>query len=75
MAKRQAPVKDLRGMPEADLRAQLSQLQQDLWQRRMKARDGAAQQTHHMPEIRRQIARIHTLLNERRTAAPSAAAR
>lgn len=72
MATTQTPVKDLRTMPEADLRAQLAQLQQDLWQRRMKARDGALPQTHHLPVIRRQIARIHTILTERARSAPPA---
>jgi len=72
MAQPPASVKDLRAIPEADLRAQLAQLQRELWQSRMKAREGALPQTHHLPVLRRQIARVNTVLNERRPAASSA---
>jgi large subunit ribosomal protein L29 len=57
-------VKDLRGMSEADLRAQVGKLRQEIWHSRLKLREGAAQQTHQIRQARRQIARILTILKQ-----------
>ena len=65
MAEKHPSAKTLRELPEAEAQAQLEKLQADLWQQRVKAREGALQQTHLMPLIRRQIARINTILRER----------
>ncbi len=66
MADKRPDAKTLRGLPEGEVRAQLSQLRNELWQGRLKARDGSLQQSHHLPVIRRQIARIETILSEKR---------
>jgi large subunit ribosomal protein L29 len=66
MAESATRAKDLRAVPAADLAAQLAALRQQLWQHRLKARDGSLQQTHQLPMIRRQIARIQTVLREGR---------
>ena len=58
------PAKELRGMTAPDLHGQLEKLRRDLWQLRLKAKDGSLQQTHELAAMRRQIARIHTVLNE-----------
>ncbi len=64
MAERLARVKDLRALPEADIQAQLVKLRQDIWQQRIKSHDGSLQQSHHISILKRQIARIHTVLRE-----------
>lgn len=64
MAQPRPKPKDLRGLPEADLRAQVQALRQELWELRVKARDGALQQTHVLPIVRRQLARVETVLRE-----------
>ena len=69
MATKRIRAKDLRGMSTQELREQMAQLRQDLWQQRMKARDGGLQQTHHLSAGRRHLARINTILNEQRPSA------
>ena len=68
MAKSQGVVraKDLRAIPEDELQGQLKKLRQELWQDRVKAKVGAVQQTHRFGVLRRQIARIHTVMQESR---------
>ena len=66
MAEKRPLASALRGLPEADLQAQLAALRQELWQRRTKTSEGAAAETHEIPAVRRQIARIHTVLREQR---------
>ena len=56
-------------MSEADLRTGMRKLTDDLWHSRQKTEEGALQQTHRFGAIRRQIARIQTILNEQRHAA------
>jgi large subunit ribosomal protein L29 len=58
--------KELRALPESELRARLETLRRDLWQTRMKAAAGSGQQPHQTRATRRQIARVLTLLNETR---------
>lgn len=65
MAEKRPTASALRGLPEADLTAQLAALRQELWQHRNKAGEGA-QQTHRASQVRRQVARVLTMLNERR---------
>jgi len=55
-------------MAAADLLAQLEKLRRDVWQLRMKAKDGSLQQTHELAAKRRQIARVHTVLSEQSAA-------
>ncbi len=66
MSKKAPNAKELRGMPEADLKTQLETLRQELWQSRAKARQGALQQTHLLRSLRRQIARAQTVLGQPR---------
>jgi len=64
MAETRPAFSELRGLPGADLQAQLGKLRQERWQLRVKTKEGTAQQTHHAALIRRQIARIMTALRE-----------
>ena len=59
-------MKDLRALPEADLRGQLDKLRRELWQQKIKLREGALQQTHVVRQLRRQIARVSTVLGDAR---------
>ncbi len=51
-------------MGEADLQAQIQKARQELWGGRLKASEGAMQQPHRLRMLRRQIARLHTVLRE-----------
>ncbi len=64
MAEPRVSMHDLAAMPEADLRAQVEKLRQELWQARLKAKDGSLQQTHLLSARRRQIARVLTALRQ-----------
>ena len=68
-------LKDLRQMNDADLQAQLGKLRQEIWQGRLKLREGSAQQSHQIRQARRHIARILTILKQQtikqRTATPA----
>lgn len=61
MATKQPKIKELRAMTDADMQAQLDTLHQELWQSSLKAREGTLQQPHVLGQIKRQIARLHTL--------------
>ena len=64
MATKRLSAKDLRAQSAVELKEQIDQLRQDLWQQRLKAREGGLQQTHQLSLGRRHIARITTILNE-----------
>ncbi len=64
MAQTRPTAKTLRELPRADLSAQLETLRQELWQHRIKTKEGAQPQMHQIPALRRQIARIQTVLRE-----------
>ena len=62
MDEKRPMIKELRALPATELQAQLQTLRQELWQRRLKTKDGSLQQTHQLRLVRRQIARVQTLL-------------
>ena len=62
MAEKRLRAKELRALSAPDLQVKLQGLRQEIWQAKLKARDGALQQTHHMSAARREIARIMTVL-------------
>ena len=64
MATKPAGAKALRGLGAADLQAQLDKLRHELWEQRVKAKEGALPQTHLLGAARKQIARIQTILRE-----------
>ena len=64
MAEKRPKAKELRALPEADLRAQLEKLRQELWDHRIKVKAGSLQQTHLLPTVKRQMARLETVLRE-----------
>ena len=64
MAESRVTPKELRALPVDDLKTQLNALRKDLWHHRLKARDGSLQQTHVLSRLRRQIARVNTILHE-----------
>ena len=57
-------IKDLRAIPEPELRQRLLQTRKDLNARRLKARQGIAEQPHKIRQTRRDIARMLTALRE-----------
>ena len=65
MAQKPPTAKDLRALPEPEIHAELEKIRQERWSRRLKAKDGSLQQTHLLPSLKRQIARIQTILRER----------
>ena len=73
MAEKRPSTQELRAVPEAELAGQVEQLRRELWQHRLKAKDGSLQQTHVLPALKRHIARIHTVLRERRVESPKQA--
>ena len=66
MAEKLLTIQELRALPETDLRAQVAQLRHALWEHRQKVTAGALQHTHLLPAVRRQIARLETILSETR---------
>ena len=64
MAETILKAKDLRNQSATELQGQLEKLRQELWQGRMKVREGALQQHHVLSRARRQVARIQTVLRE-----------
>ena len=56
----------LRELLEQDLNSQLNDLRKRLWEGRTKARQGSLQQTHQLRVTRRQIARVQTVMKEKR---------
>ena len=64
MAKAPRTVKDLRALPRPELELHVQKLRQELWQHRLKTKEGALQQTHLIPAARRQIAQALTILRE-----------
>lgn len=66
MAEKRLQVKDLRNVPDSELSERLGKLQQELWQYRIKAKEGSLQQTHMLRATKRDLARIRTVLQEQR---------
>ncbi len=66
MAEKYPGAKELRALPDSDLTQQLEGLRREQWQHRLKAKDGSLQQTHLLPALKRQLARLQTVLRERR---------
>lgn len=58
--------KDLRAIPEADLRQRVAEMRKELTVLRLKARQGAVEQPHRIRMMRRDIARMLTVLRESR---------
>ena len=68
---RSVTVSELRALPDAELQAQLETLKRELWNQRLKIKDGSLQQNHHIALARRQIARLLTVARERRKTQPA----
>lgn len=71
MAAKRLGAKELRAQSAGELKEQIEQLRQELWQQRLKAREGGLQQTHQLSLGRRQIARIQTIIHEQSRSTPS----
>lgn len=63
---------DLRPKTDDELKDQLADLQKEQFNLRFQAASGQLENTARVQEVRRDIARIKTLQNERRRAAPAA---
>ncbi len=72
MAEWRVRPEQLRGLSEEELNGQLQNLRRQLWDRRLKAKAGAFQQLHEFKALKRQIARVETVLRMRKST-PSAA--
>jgi large subunit ribosomal protein L29 len=59
-------VKELRGKTAPDLKRELLDLLREQFNLRMQKGSGQLSQNHRMKEVRRDIARIYTVLNEQR---------
>ena len=59
-------VAELRQLTDEELHGKRATAQQALWQDAMKAKTGALAHTHQLRMVRRHLARIATILNERR---------
>lgn len=61
--------KEFRATPAAELRQQASQTRRELDALRLKARQGALEQPHRIRQLRRDLARMLTVLNEQERSA------
>lgn len=59
---------ELRGKPVEELRAEVLALRREHFNLRMQQATGQTDSTHRVREIRRQVARIKTVINENRKA-------
>lgn len=76
MAKQRSDAKALRALPAADLAAQAEAIRRERWEHRLKMADGSVRQTHRQRVLRRQLARVLTVLREQEAAGkPSAGAK
>lgn len=62
-----------RGLNEAEIQEKLQTTLKQLWDTRQKLRAGTIQQTHQVRALRKDVAQMHTVLKERRTAAAAKA--
>lgn len=65
MAERPPHARALRAMSDQELQERLTTMRRELWLNRMKARANALPQTHLLTLMRRQMARVQTVLRER----------
>jgi ribosomal protein L29 len=66
MARHHPRAQELRALPDAELLKQEATLRQEGWQRRQHVKEGAQAKPHEIAAVRRQIARVLTVLSERR---------
>ncbi len=64
--------KDLRELSLNELDKKLRDLRQELLQSRLNKRTGQLERTHLLRELRHDVARVRTVLNEKKKAAPAA---
>ena len=62
---------EFRALPDGDLRQRLTEVQKELRDLRLKTRQGATEQPHRIGRLRRDVARILTVLRE--ASSPAAA--
>ena len=60
----QTKAKDLRGLPAEDVRKRVGELQATISELRLKSRRGALEQPHRIQFLRRDVARLLTVLRE-----------
>ena len=65
---------DLRDMAPDQLREKLVSLKKEAFNLRFQAATGQAEQTHKMADVRRDVARVKTILNQKAAAAASSEA-
>ncbi len=69
MAEKTKGVAGFRSLTETDLREKLQSTRKALWDTRQKLRAGTIQQTHQVRVLRKDIAKMQTVINERRSQA------
>ena len=68
MAEQRFDTKTLRAMPTADLVARGDALRRERWEHRLKIAEGSVRQTHRLRLLKRQLARVLTVLREQQAA-------
>jgi large subunit ribosomal protein L29 len=63
---------ELRELTDETLADRLTEAKQELWKRRLDLATGQLDSTNEIPQYKREIARIHTLMREREIAAHEA---
>ena len=64
--------KDLRELPDAELNKKIRDLKAELVQLRLRKQTGQVERPHLLRELRREVARCQTILQERSRALPAA---
>lgn len=67
MAQKYPGATELKELPVDELNSQMDQLRQDLWNARIKVSNGSLQQVNTLKQMRRQIARIQTVISEKQS--------
>ena len=68
MAEQRSDAKALRALPAADPTAQVEAIRRERWEHRAKIADGSVRQTHRLRILKRQLARVLTVLHEQQVA-------
>jgi len=61
--------KELRDLPPAELQSEIAKSQEKLWKLRFQARGEPLEKPHEVRRLRREIARMRTILREKELAA------
>jgi large subunit ribosomal protein L29 len=66
-------VKEIRELSPGEITTKLRETREQLLQLRMRKQTGQVEKTHELRTLRKDIARLETIANQKKTAAPAAA--